>query len=117
MGHKAKNGAVYNHGTEDRPTARKLPGSTKSLGWVRFRTESIESLSLVENYTQPGIEPEPQEDPILASVVSSNFICTFFLHPFMMKYFSDVNCLRAHVRERKNQVDISVAFLLNHSHP
>ncbi|OWT40255.1 hypothetical protein C362_02034 [Cryptococcus neoformans Bt1] len=59
---------VYNHGTEDRPTARKLPGSTKSLGWVRFRTESIESLSLVENYTQPGIEPEPQEDPILASV-------------------------------------------------
>ncbi|KGB79871.1 hypothetical protein CNBG_5709 [Cryptococcus deuterogattii R265] len=59
---------VYNHGTEDRPTARKLPGSTKSLGWVRFRTESIESLSLVENYVHPGVEPEPQEDPILASV-------------------------------------------------
>ncbi|WVN86021.1 uncharacterized protein L203_101179 [Cryptococcus depauperatus CBS 7841] len=58
---------VYNHGTEDRVTARKLAGSTKSLGWVRFRTESIESLSLVENYVTPGTMPEAQ-DPILASV-------------------------------------------------
>ncbi|WVQ76895.1 hypothetical protein IAR50_006569 [Cryptococcus sp. DSM 104548] len=59
---------VYNRGTEDRPTARQLPGSTKSLGWVRFRTESIESISLVENYVAPGTEPQPEEDPILASV-------------------------------------------------
>ncbi|ODN81305.1 hypothetical protein L198_07791 [Cryptococcus wingfieldii CBS 7118] len=59
---------VYNHGTEDRPTARQLPGSTKSLGWVRFRTESIDSISLVENYVVPGTEPQPEEDPILASV-------------------------------------------------
>lgn len=70
MGNRTDECAVYNHGTEDRPTVRKLPGSTKSLGWVRFRTESIESLSLVENYVHPGAEPEPQEDPILASVVS-----------------------------------------------
>ncbi|WWD22873.1 hypothetical protein CI109_107368 [Kwoniella shandongensis] len=57
---------VYNHGTEDRPTARKLPGSNKSLGWVRFHTESIESLALVENYVPPG--EEAPVDPILASV-------------------------------------------------
>ncbi|WWC57790.1 uncharacterized protein I303_100325 [Kwoniella dejecticola CBS 10117] len=57
---------VYNHGTEDRPTARKLPGSNKSLGWVRFHTESIESLALVENYIPPG--EEAPVDPILASV-------------------------------------------------
>lgn len=102
MGNRTDECAVYNHGTEDRPTARKLPGSTKSLGWVRFRTESIESLSLVENYVHPGAEPEPQEDPILASVVS--FISLVpSLRPFMMKYFSDVNCLRAHVRERKTK--------------
>ena len=29
--------AVYNHGTEDRPTARKLAGSSTTLGWVRFQ--------------------------------------------------------------------------------
>ncbi|WVQ85156.1 hypothetical protein IAT38_007321 [Cryptococcus sp. DSM 104549] len=57
---------VYNHGTEDRPSARKLPGSTKCLGWVRFHTESIESLSLVQNYVPPG--GEDVQDPILASV-------------------------------------------------
>ncbi|WWC85517.1 uncharacterized protein L201_000381 [Kwoniella dendrophila CBS 6074] len=57
---------VYNHGTEDRPTQRKLPGSNKSLGWVRFHTESIESLALVENYIPPG--EEAPVDPILASV-------------------------------------------------
>lgn len=28
---------VYNHGTEDRPTAKKLPGSATTLGWVRFQ--------------------------------------------------------------------------------
>lgn len=28
---------VYNHGTEDRPSERALPGSTESLGWVRFQ--------------------------------------------------------------------------------
>ncbi|WVW81481.1 hypothetical protein I302_103475 [Kwoniella bestiolae CBS 10118] len=60
---------VYNHGTEDRPTARKLPGSNKSLGWVRFHTESIESLALVENYIPPG--EEAPVDPILASVSQS----------------------------------------------
>ncbi|OCF44285.1 hypothetical protein I317_01903 [Kwoniella heveanensis CBS 569] len=60
---------VYNHGTEDRPTARKLPGSNKSLGWVRFHTESIESLALVENYVPPG--EEAPVDPILASVSQS----------------------------------------------
>ncbi|WVR03255.1 hypothetical protein IAU60_000246 [Kwoniella sp. DSM 27419] len=60
---------VYNHGTEDRPTARKLPGSDKSLGWVRFHTESIESLALVENYVPPG--EEAPVDPILASVSQS----------------------------------------------
>ncbi|KAI9634326.1 uncharacterized protein MKK02DRAFT_39003 [Dioszegia hungarica] len=58
---------VFNHGTEDRPTARKLPGSTSTLGWVRFHTESIESLALVENYIAPGATEEPA-DPILASV-------------------------------------------------
>ncbi|WVQ64573.1 uncharacterized protein L199_002740 [Kwoniella botswanensis] len=57
---------VYNHGTEDRPTPRKLPGSNKSLGWVRFHTESIESLALVENYIPPG--EEAPVDPILASI-------------------------------------------------
>ncbi|KAK1921433.1 hypothetical protein DB88DRAFT_542959 [Papiliotrema laurentii] len=60
---------VYNHGTEDRPTARKLAGSASTLGWVRFHTESIESLALVENYVPPGQE-EPI-DPILASVSQS----------------------------------------------
>jgi protein LSM14 len=28
---------VYNHGTEDRPSERVLPGSSDSLGWVRFQ--------------------------------------------------------------------------------
>ena len=28
---------VYNHGTEDRSTQRKIPGSTTTLGWVRFQ--------------------------------------------------------------------------------
>ncbi|RSH89588.1 hypothetical protein EHS25_002139 [Saitozyma podzolica] len=57
---------VYNHGTEDRPTAKKLPGSATTLGWVRFHTESIESIALVENYVPPG--GEQPVDPILASV-------------------------------------------------
>ncbi|CAD6573593.1 MAG: hypothetical protein TREMPRED_000864 [Tremellales sp. Tagirdzhanova-0007] len=57
---------VFNHGTEERPTPRKLPGSTTTLGWVRFHTESIESLALVENYVAPG--EEAPIDPILASV-------------------------------------------------
>ncbi|ORY30831.1 hypothetical protein BCR39DRAFT_528529 [Naematelia encephala] len=61
---------VYSHGTENRPTARKMPGSTTTLGWVRFHTESIEALALVEDYVPPGGE-EPPVDPILASISQS----------------------------------------------
>ncbi|GFZ44814.1 hypothetical protein JCM24511_02540, partial [Saitozyma sp. JCM 24511] len=93
---------VYNHGTEDRPTAKKLPGSATTLGWVRFHTESIESIALVENYVPPG--GEQPVDPILASVVSATRISSSHTHlshlppsrsvpifhpPFMMKHFSD----------------------------
>lgn len=57
---------VYNHGTEDRPTQRKLAGSATTLGWVRFHTESISSLDIVENHLP---KEEEQVDPALASVV------------------------------------------------
>ncbi|KAL1408922.1 hypothetical protein Q8F55_005736 [Vanrija albida] len=61
---------VYNHGTEDRETPRALPGSSASLGWVRFHTNSIDSLALVENYNPPANDDQPV-DPILASVSKS----------------------------------------------
>ncbi|WOO82829.1 Protein LSM14 B [Vanrija pseudolonga] len=61
---------VYNHGTEDRETARVLPRSSASLGWVRFHTNSIDSLALVENYIPPQSDEHPV-DPILASVSKS----------------------------------------------
>ncbi|BEI86148.1 hypothetical protein CcaverHIS002_0604350 [Cutaneotrichosporon cavernicola] len=57
---------VFNHGTEDRQSERVLPGSNESLGWVRFHTNSILSLALVDNYVPP-VSNAPV-DPILASV-------------------------------------------------
>ncbi|EIW73421.1 hypothetical protein TREMEDRAFT_73067 [Tremella mesenterica DSM 1558] len=56
---------VYNHGTEDRPTARKIPARPTSLGWVLFHTESIESLAIINDHVPPGA---PHEDPIIAAV-------------------------------------------------
>ncbi|KAK4683638.1 protein LSM14, partial [Tremellales sp. Uapishka_1] len=60
---------VFNHGTEDRPCERKFPGKEQTLGWVRFHTDSIESLALTNPPAAPAppVEEEPV-DPILASV-------------------------------------------------
>ncbi|CAK9784477.1 unnamed protein product [Cutaneotrichosporon oleaginosum] len=58
---------VYNHGTEDRPSERSLPGSSESLGWVRFHTNSINKLSLLDNPAPPVSNNAPV-DPALASV-------------------------------------------------
>ncbi|GMK54200.1 hypothetical protein CspeluHIS016_0107860 [Cutaneotrichosporon spelunceum] len=57
---------VFNHGTEDRTSERILRGSNESLGWVRFHTNSILSLALVNNYVRPG--SDTPVDPVLASV-------------------------------------------------
>lgn len=63
-----------------------------------YRTDSIESLNLVENYVPPGQEEEPL-DPILASVVSFSLplsrlviakLQPLLARTFMMKHFSDV---------------------------
>lgn len=59
---------VYNHGTEDRPTARKLPGSNTTLGWVRFHTESINALDIVDDHRPKELQEQPV-DPALAFVV------------------------------------------------
>ncbi|ORX34906.1 hypothetical protein BD324DRAFT_633137 [Kockovaella imperatae] len=59
---------VFNHGTEDRPVAKKFPPNPKSLGWVQFHTASIEALALVEDYVPPYAVPDDPVDPILASV-------------------------------------------------
>lgn len=109
-------------GTEDRPAAQFIPPMLDRVHpVVVFTVNDILDLA-IEPTAPPAAQTLP-DDPAIRQSVS--------IHPFrpvpliprfshsqlpsvsMMKYFSDVKCLRAAVRERKTHVDASVAFLLS----
>ena len=113
---------VSSMGTEDRQAAQYIPPMLDRVHPVVVFTVN-DILDLAIEPTAPPVAQTLPDDPAIRQSVSISFHldCIPF-SPYtsstvvvfsMMKYFSDVKCLRAAVRERKTHVDASVAFLLS----